>query len=49
MTSTKIGSDGVLVVKGYYETKPYRTTFMLRFIYELPYWRLYGVEVQLEN
>jgi len=48
-TPLQIGSDGVLIVKGYYDTKPYRTTFMLRFIYELPYWKLYGVEVQLEN
>lgn len=45
----QVNSDGILVLLGYYDTKPHRTVFNLRFIYELPYWKLYGVEVQIQD
>lgn len=48
-TPPKIDLDGILLLSGHYDTKPYRTTFILRFTYEMPYWKLYGVEVQIQG
>ncbi len=45
----EINSEGLLVLLGHYDTKPYATTFRLRFIHEFPFWKLYGLEVQLRN
>ena len=45
----EINSEGLLVLIGHYDTKPYVTTFRLRLTYEFPQWKLYGVEVQLRN
>jgi hypothetical protein len=42
-----LNSKGILTVKGYYPTEPLRVTFLLKFIYELPKWRLFGVEVSV--
>jgi len=44
-----VDTEGILNLVGHYETKPYRTTFALRFIYEFPYWKLYGINVQLQG
>ena len=43
----EVNSDGILTLKGHFETRPYRLGFTFRYIYEFPYWKLYGVEVQL--
>ena len=45
----EINSEGILTVVGHYDTKPYRTLFTLRFIYEFPYWKIYGIEVQIKG
>jgi hypothetical protein len=45
----EINSEGLLILIGHYDTKPYVTTFRLRLTYEFPQWKLYGVEVQLRN
>jgi len=47
--SPEINSEGLLVIRGHYATKPYIANFRLRLIYEFPQWKLYGVEVQLRN
>lgn len=48
-TPPEINSEGLLVLVGHYDTKPYVTTFRLRLTYEFPQWKLYGLEVQLKN
>jgi len=45
----EINSDGVLIIVGTYDTKPYRMAFTLRYIYEFPLWKLYGFEVQVRK
>jgi len=45
----QIGSDGVLVVTGYYPTSPYVVNFSLKFLYELPDWKLFGLDVDLRK
>lgn len=45
----EINSEGILVLTGHYDTKPYTSVFRLRFIYEFPQWKLYGVELELRN
>jgi hypothetical protein len=42
-----INPDGLLVVRGYYPTAPNQKRFDLTFIYELPKWRLFGINVQV--
>jgi hypothetical protein len=41
-----VNTDGLLVVSGYYPTKPFRVLFSLRYWYELPMWRLFGMDVK---
>lgn len=43
-----VNSDGLLVVSGYYPTTPYRLRFDLRYIYELPNWKLFAINVSVE-
>jgi hypothetical protein len=42
-----ITTEGLLTVKGYYPTQPLRVLFMMRFLYELPRWKLFGLDVSL--
>lgn len=42
-----INSEGLLIVSGHYETQPYRIQFAMRFYYELPVWKLFGLDVNL--
>jgi hypothetical protein len=42
-----VNSEGLLVVAGHYETSPYRVRFAMRFFYELPAWKLFGLDVDL--
>jgi hypothetical protein len=44
-----VGSDGLLVATGHYPTEPYRVYFALKFIYELPNWKLFGIDVNLRK
>jgi len=48
-TPPEITSEGILNIIGHYNTKPIRTFFSLKFIYEFPYWKLYGIEVQIKG
>ena len=48
-TPPEITAEGILSLVGHYDTKPYRSSFSLRFIYEFPYWKIYGIEVHIQN
>lgn len=45
----EVGTDGLLTIIGEYPTQPYKVHFTLRFFYELPNWKLFGVEVFLQK
>ena len=42
-----VDGDGLLIVSGFYPTQPYQTTFSMKFYYELPRWKLFGIDVNL--
>ena len=44
-----IDSDGLLIISGSYATKPHRVRFSLKFFYEMPNWRVFGLDVNLYN
>ncbi|MES2570671.1 MAG: hypothetical protein V4710_11540 [Verrucomicrobiota bacterium] len=44
-----ISSDGFLVITGYYPLKPYKIVFSLKFIYELPNWKLFGIDINVQE
>ena len=44
-----VGTDGLLVLTGHYPTEPYRVHFSLKFIYELPAWKVFGIDVNLQK
>ena len=44
-----VTSEGLLFVSGHYATRPYRVIFSLRYIYELPNWRLFGIDMTLRK
>ncbi len=44
-----VGTDGLLGLSGYYPTDPYRIHFTLKFVYELPAWKLFGIDVSLRK
>jgi len=48
-TPPEITSEGILVLEGHYDGKPNCFTFSLRFIFEFPYWKLYGIKVQIRG
>ena len=48
-TPPTITSDGLLLLSGYYPTERYRVIFTVRFIYELPRWKLFGIDVTLRK
>lgn len=43
----QITEEGLLQLKGHFNTQPYRLNFNLEYIYELPYWKLFGIDVDL--
>jgi hypothetical protein len=45
-TPPAIDSDGLLVVKGHYPTKPNKVTFKLTYAYEASAWKIMGINVQ---
>lgn len=45
----KVGSNGVLVIQGYYPTKPNRVVFELKYLDEEDEWKLVGVDVNLKE
>ena len=46
-TPPAIDSDGLLVLKGSYPTRPNKVTFKLTYIYESSAWKLMGINVQV--
>ena len=44
-----LDSEGLLIVSGSYATKPHRIGFTLKFFYEMPNWRVFGLDVNLYN
>jgi hypothetical protein len=45
----QISTDGLLLVSGRYDTEPFRVHFSMKFMYELPKWRLFGLDVSLRK
>ena len=48
-TPPVINTEGLLIVKGYYPTKPNAIGFQLAFIYESPRWRVFGMSVNVRK
>ena len=46
--SPEINSDDVLVIKGYYPTKPNHVVFQLKYLQEEDEWKLVGINVKTE-
>jgi hypothetical protein len=46
-TPPRIDDTGLLIVAGSFPTKPYRVAFSLEFTYEMPNWRVFGLNVNL--
>ena len=46
-TPPAIDGDGVLVLKGHYDSKPNKVEFVLKYIYEKPAWKLFGINVHV--
>ncbi len=44
-----ITTEGLLVLEGHYPTKPNETGFLLKFIYESPRWRIFGMSVNIRK
>lgn len=44
-----INSEGVLVINGHFHTAPYQVYFNMKFMYELPRWKLFGLDVNLQR
>ncbi len=44
-----LNTEGLLVATGHFATSPYRVFFSLKFIYELPKWKLFGIDVNLQK
>jgi len=44
-----ITTEGLLVVEGHYPTQPNEIGFVLKFIYESPRWRLFGMSVNVRK
>lgn len=44
-----VNTDGLLMLSGYYPTKPYRVLFSLKFFHETPSWRLFGIDVSVKK
>jgi hypothetical protein len=44
----EVNSDGVLIIKGFYPTKPNHLVFQLKYIEEDEEWKLVGINVKTE-
>lgn len=44
-----INSSGILVINGHFQTAPYQVFFSMKFVYELPKWKLFGLDVNLQQ
>lgn len=48
-TRPQMTMDGLLQVAGYYPTKPFEVKFAFKYAYELPEWKLFGLDVYLRR
>jgi hypothetical protein len=44
-----VSTDGLLIATGRYDTEPYKVMFSMKFMYELPKWKLFGLDVSLRK
>jgi hypothetical protein len=44
-----VGTDGLLTLAGYFPMDGYRVNFSLKYVYELPTWKLFGIDVNLQK
>jgi len=44
-----VNSDGVLVVKGSYPTKPSKFSFLLKYIHQETDWKLIGFNIDIDK
>ncbi len=44
-----VNTDGELIISGHYPLPAYRVIFALKFFYELPNWRLLGLDVRVKE
>jgi hypothetical protein len=42
-----VSTEGLLTVRGYYPGDPVNVVFGMKFIYETPRWRIFGLDVSL--
>jgi hypothetical protein len=42
-----LDKNELLVLEGYYSTKPYTVNFRLKYIYEYPVWKLFGIYINI--
>ncbi len=47
--AAEIGANDVLIIKGYYPTKPNRVVFQLKYLEEEGDWKLVGIDVDLKE
>lgn len=47
--AAEVNSDGVLIIKGYYPTKPAHVVFQLKYLEEENEWKLVGINVHTEE
>jgi hypothetical protein len=45
----QINQDGLLDLVGHFDTPTYRVNFSFDYAYELPWWKLFGINVSLTN
>lgn len=45
----QVSTDGLLIISGYYPTEPFKVNFVLKYIYQLSKWKLFGVDVSVHN
>ena len=43
----EIDSNGILILQRYYPTHPARVNFRLKYLYEHPAWKLFGIQVNV--
>ena len=44
----RVNPDGILIISGSYPTQP-NVSFVMRFIYEVPDWKLFGLDVNIDK
>jgi hypothetical protein len=45
----QITTEGLLTIAGHYPSKPYHVEFTVKYIYEAPEWKLFGIDVNLRK